>query len=86
MEAKSYEQEAANIPVGGQVLSSSKVITGASEILTLLRVLGEAFRLACLYRCQVLIIIASAEKMFMIYTHVQFTIFFNHGYEKGKMK
>ncbi|KEH21848.1 cell division cycle-like protein [Medicago truncatula] len=52
MEAKSYEQEAANIPVGGQVLSSSKVITGASEILTLLRVLGEAFRLACLYRCQ----------------------------------
>jgi len=55
MEAKSYEQEAANIPVGGQVLSSSKVITGASEILTLLRVLGEAFRLACLYRCQVLI-------------------------------
>ncbi|CAJ2669251.1 unnamed protein product [Trifolium pratense] len=52
MEAKSYEQEVANIPVGGQVISSSKVITGASEILTLLRVLGEGFRLACLYKCQ----------------------------------
>ncbi|WJX80905.1 Cell division cycle protein 27 B, variant 2 [Trifolium repens] len=52
MEAKSYEQEVANIPVGGQVLSSSKVITGASEILTLLRVLGDGFRLACLYKSQ----------------------------------
>ncbi|GAU14085.1 hypothetical protein TSUD_169100 [Trifolium subterraneum] len=52
MEAKSYEQEVANIPVGGQVISSSKVITGASDILTLLRVLGEGFRLACLYKCQ----------------------------------
>lgn len=54
MEAKSYEQEEAYIPVGGQVISGSKVISGASEILTLLRVLGEGFRLACLYRCQVL--------------------------------
>ncbi|XP_027188526.1 cell division cycle protein 27 homolog B-like isoform X2 [Cicer arietinum] len=52
MEAKSYEQEEAYIPVGGQVISGSKVISGASEILTLLRVLGEGFRLACLYRCQ----------------------------------
>ncbi|KAK2359694.1 Tetratricopeptide repeat (TPR) superfamily protein [Trifolium repens] len=52
MEAKSYEQEVANISVGGQVLSSSKVITGASEILTLLRVLGDGFRLACLYKCK----------------------------------
>ncbi|KAJ1435441.1 Tetratricopeptide-like helical domain superfamily [Sesbania bispinosa] len=31
------EQEAANFPVGGQLMSGSKVITGASEILTLLR-------------------------------------------------
>ncbi|CAI8584686.1 unnamed protein product [Vicia faba] len=52
IEDKSYELDAANIPVGGQVLSGSEVTTGASEILTLLRVLGEGFRLACLYRCQ----------------------------------
>ncbi|KAL2586027.1 hypothetical protein AAZV13_13G029100 [Glycine max] len=51
-EAKSYEQEAATFHIGGQVTSGSKVITGTSEILTLLRVLGEGYRLACLYRCQ----------------------------------
>ncbi|XP_057436249.1 cell division cycle protein 27 homolog B isoform X2 [Lotus japonicus] len=52
MEVKSNDQEAVNFQVGGQVISGSKVITGASEILTLLRVFGEGFRLACLYRCQ----------------------------------
>ncbi|KAL2586030.1 hypothetical protein AAZV13_13G029100 [Glycine max] len=52
IEAKSYEQEAATFHIGGQVTSGSKVITGTSEILTLLRVLGEGYRLACLYRCQ----------------------------------
>ncbi|XP_061362082.1 cell division cycle protein 27 homolog B-like [Gastrolobium bilobum] len=52
IEAKSYEQEAVNFLVGGLVMSGSKIITGASEILTLLRVLGEGCRLACLYRCQ----------------------------------
>ncbi|KAJ1380807.1 Tetratricopeptide-like helical domain superfamily [Sesbania bispinosa] len=51
-EAKSYEQDAATFQVGVQVTSGSKVITGASEIMTLLRVLGEGYRLACLYRCQ----------------------------------
>ncbi|KAH1076348.1 hypothetical protein GLYMA_19G042200v4 [Glycine max] len=51
-EAKSYEQEAATFQIGGQVTSGFKVITGASEILTLLRVLGEGYRLSCLYRCQ----------------------------------
>ncbi|XP_027359205.1 cell division cycle protein 27 homolog B-like [Abrus precatorius] len=38
--------------IGRQVISGSKVIVGASEILSLLRVLGEGFRLACLYKCQ----------------------------------
>ncbi|KAG4911868.1 hypothetical protein AAZX31_19G038000 [Glycine max] len=52
IEAKSYEQEAATFQIGGQVTSGFKVITGASEILTLLRVLGEGYRLSCLYRCQ----------------------------------
>ncbi|KAI9083433.1 hypothetical protein K1719_034647 [Acacia pycnantha] len=52
IEAKSCEQEGSHFIVGGQVLSLSKVITGASEVLSLLRVLGEGYRLACLYRCQ----------------------------------
>ncbi|KAL2959288.1 hypothetical protein AAZX31_18G259900 [Glycine max] len=52
MEAKSYEQKAANFPIGGQIVSGSKVISGASEILTLLRIFGEGCRLAYLYRCQ----------------------------------
>ncbi|OIV90173.1 hypothetical protein TanjilG_01627 [Lupinus angustifolius] len=52
IEVKSCEQEAAIFPVGGLVMSSSKVISGASEILSLLRVLGEGYRLSCLYRCQ----------------------------------
>ncbi|KAI4346787.1 hypothetical protein L6164_007655 [Bauhinia variegata] len=52
IEEKSYEQEAGTVPVGGLVMSGSKVITGASEILSLLRVLGEGYRLACLYQCQ----------------------------------
>ncbi|XP_054818755.1 cell division cycle protein 27 homolog B [Prosopis cineraria] len=52
IEAKSCEQEGSNFSVGGLVLSLSKVITGASEVLSLLRVLGEGYRLACLYRCQ----------------------------------
>ncbi|XP_057757546.1 cell division cycle protein 27 homolog B [Arachis stenosperma] len=52
VETKSQEQEEANFSVGGQLMSSSKVITGASEALTLLRDLGDAYRLSCLYRCQ----------------------------------
>ncbi|RDX61912.1 Cell division cycle protein 27-like B, partial [Mucuna pruriens] len=52
IEAKTYEQEAATFQIVGQVTRGSKVITGASEILSLLRVLGEGYRLACLYRCQ----------------------------------
>ncbi|KOM56340.1 hypothetical protein LR48_Vigan10g223200 [Vigna angularis] len=52
VEAKTYEQEAATFHIGRQVTSDSKIITGASEILTLLRVLGEGYRLSCLYRSQ----------------------------------
>jgi len=55
MDAKSYEQEAANFSIGGQTVSGSKVISGASEILTLLRIFGEGCRLAYSYSCQVLI-------------------------------
>ncbi|ESW11331.2 hypothetical protein PHAVU_008G021500 [Phaseolus vulgaris] len=52
MDAKSYEQEATNVPIGGQTVSGSKVISGASEILTLLRIFGEGCRLAYSYSCQ----------------------------------
>ncbi|XP_057513900.1 cell division cycle protein 27 homolog B-like isoform X1 [Actinidia eriantha] len=49
---RSIEQEGATMPVGGVVMNSSRVVTGASEVLALLRTLGEAYRLSCLYRCQ----------------------------------
>ncbi|CAI8594181.1 unnamed protein product [Vicia faba] len=52
IEAKSYEQDATTLQVSGQVTSDSKFIAGTMEILTLLRVLGEGYRLACLYKCQ----------------------------------
>ncbi|KAK7266697.1 hypothetical protein RIF29_19347 [Crotalaria pallida] len=52
IEAKSYEPYATTFTVGGLAVSGSKVVSGTSEILTLLRVLGDGFRLACLYRCQ----------------------------------
>ncbi|GFY92020.1 CDC27 family protein [Actinidia rufa] len=49
---RSIEQEGATMPAGEVVMSSSRVVTGASEVLALLRTLGEAYRLSCLYRCQ----------------------------------
>ncbi|CAJ1947310.1 unnamed protein product [Sphenostylis stenocarpa] len=52
VEAKTYEQEAAAFQIGRQITFGSKVITGISEILTLLRVLGEGYRLSCQYRSQ----------------------------------
>lgn len=50
----SHDQEEAAMPMGGVVMSSSRVITGTSEILDLLKTLGEGYRLSCMYRCQVL--------------------------------
>ncbi|KAL2335320.1 hypothetical protein Fmac_016533 [Flemingia macrophylla] len=52
IETKTCEQEEVTFQIGGQVISGSNVITGASEILSLLSVLGEGYRFACLYRCQ----------------------------------
>ncbi|XP_059652708.1 cell division cycle protein 27 homolog B isoform X2 [Cornus florida] len=48
---RTLEQGAA-MPMGGAVMSVSRVISGASEILALLKTLGEGYRLSCLYRCQ----------------------------------
>ncbi|KAL0415416.1 UNVERIFIED_CONTAM: Cell division cycle protein 27B [Sesamum latifolium] len=49
---RSLEPEAATRSSSAAVLSSSRVIDGASDILSLLRLLGEGFRLSCLCRCQ----------------------------------
>ncbi|XP_038880140.1 cell division cycle protein 27 homolog B isoform X1 [Benincasa hispida] len=38
--------------VGGSLTNDAKIINGASEILGLLRILGEGYRLSCLFRCQ----------------------------------
>jgi hypothetical protein len=35
-------------------MNGSRVISGASEIMGLLRTLGEGYRLSCMYMCQVL--------------------------------
>ncbi|KAK3210641.1 hypothetical protein Dsin_015347 [Dipteronia sinensis] len=50
-DTRSLAQEGGTVP-GGAVMSSSRVINGASEILSLLRILGEGYRLSCMYRCQ----------------------------------
>ncbi|KAJ7973805.1 Cell division cycle protein 27 like B [Quillaja saponaria] len=51
VEVKSFE-EGAFVTVGGLLTNGSKVVSGASDILTLLRILGDGYRLSCLYRCQ----------------------------------
>ncbi|KAI6681904.1 hypothetical protein NL676_035785 [Syzygium grande] len=40
------------MPVAGPVLTSARVLTGTAEVLGLLRLFGEAYRLSCMYRCQ----------------------------------
>ncbi|XP_020536417.1 cell division cycle protein 27 homolog B isoform X2 [Jatropha curcas] len=51
-DSRRLESEGTSIPVGGVLMSASRVLTGASELLGLLRTLGEGYRLSCLYRCQ----------------------------------
>ncbi|KAM1478990.1 hypothetical protein ACFX2I_026344 [Malus domestica] len=46
------EQEGATLSSTGGIINVSRVATGASEILSLLRTLGEGYRLSCMYRCQ----------------------------------
>lgn len=42
------------VPISGVMNDDSRAISGASEIISLLRILGEGYRLSCMYRCQVL--------------------------------
>ncbi|KAG9133840.1 hypothetical protein Leryth_023152 [Lithospermum erythrorhizon] len=50
--ARCFEQEAPTTSGSDAQISSSKLIAGAEEILTLLKNLGEGYRLSCLYRCK----------------------------------
>ncbi|XP_030528725.1 cell division cycle protein 27 homolog B-like isoform X2 [Rhodamnia argentea] len=49
---RSLDQEGASMPVAGSVLTNTRVLMGTAEVLGLLRLFGEAYRLSCLYRCQ----------------------------------
>ncbi|XP_022754989.1 cell division cycle protein 27 homolog B-like isoform X2 [Durio zibethinus] len=49
---RSLDHDGATVLVGGVVVSGAKAVSGASEVLCLLRTLGEGYRLSCLYRCQ----------------------------------
>ena len=52
-DARSLEQEGPTTSGSGGASSSSRVIAGAAEVLSLLRIIGEGYRLSCLYRCKV---------------------------------
>lgn len=49
---RTMEQDLSTIPTCEVVSNSSKVSTGIAELLGLLQVLGEGFRLSCIYNCQ----------------------------------
>lgn len=53
-DTRSCERDGSIMPMGRASMSVSKVASGASEVLSLLKVLGEGYRLSCLYRCKVL--------------------------------
>ncbi|GAB2265204.1 Cell division cycle protein 27 B [Dionaea muscipula] len=46
------EPDGGAMMLGGSTISDSTVLCGASDILGLLRLLGEGYRLSCLYKCQ----------------------------------
>lgn len=49
---RSLDLEGATMPINGALMNNSRLLLGASEILGLLRILGEGYRLFCVYRCQ----------------------------------
>lgn len=62
------------MPVGvGFIASPSCILSGALEILGLLRTLGEGYRLSCMYRCQVLTGVYKKIKV-IIFSGLFFTI------------
>ncbi|XP_044472496.1 cell division cycle protein 27 homolog B-like isoform X2 [Mangifera indica] len=49
---RTVAQQGTTVPTSGVSLSDSRVISGTSEILGLLRILGEGYRLSSMFRCQ----------------------------------
>lgn len=58
-DAKSWDQEDETMSIGGTTMSAQRITIGVSEILSLLRTLGEGCRLSYMYRCQVDILLFS---------------------------
>lgn len=46
------ERERVSIQTGGIATNETRFLNGVSELLSLLRTLGEGYRLSCMYRCQ----------------------------------
>lgn len=55
-DTRSAVQEGTTVPIGGTAMNGSRIMTGASDLLGLLRILGEGYRMSCMYRCKVGII------------------------------
>ncbi|XP_006297034.2 cell division cycle protein 27 homolog B [Capsella rubella] len=51
-DAKSCDQEDETMSIGGTTMNAQRITIGVSEILRLLRTLGEGCRLSYMYRCQ----------------------------------
>ncbi|XP_024992549.1 cell division cycle protein 27 homolog B isoform X1 [Cynara cardunculus var. scolymus] len=51
-DTRSSERDGSIMSIGRASMSVSKVASGASEVLSLMKILGEGYRLSCLYRCQ----------------------------------
>ncbi|KAJ8750661.1 hypothetical protein K2173_015842 [Erythroxylum novogranatense] len=49
---KSIDPEVVTMPFGGVSINPSRILSGASEVLVLLRILGDGYRLSSTYRCQ----------------------------------
>ncbi|KAJ4958891.1 hypothetical protein NE237_026002 [Protea cynaroides] len=63
---RSLEHEQKSMLMGGTITNVSRVASGVSELLALLRTLGEGYRLSCMYRCQ------DALDVFLKLSHKQY--------------
>lgn len=63
-DTRSAVQEGTTVPIGGTAMNGSRIMTGASDLLGLLRILGEGYRMSCMYRCKVVIIAILKERQF----------------------
>ncbi|XP_042496293.1 cell division cycle protein 27 homolog B-like isoform X2 [Macadamia integrifolia] len=63
---RSLEREQKSMLMGGAITNGLSVASGVSELLALLRTLGEGYRLSCMYRCQ------DALDVFLNLSHKQY--------------